>query len=49
VPKTFNELAATRRGFGAFAISFLLLFTVWFNQNKFFRRYRLQDNTTVWR
>ena len=48
VPKTFNELSATMRGFGAFAISFLLLFTVWFNQYKFFRRYGLQDNTTVW-
>ena len=48
VPKTFNELASTMRGFGAFAISFLLLFTVWFNQYKFFRRYGLQDNTTVW-
>jgi len=48
VPKTFNELAATMRGFGAFAISFLLLFTVWFNQYKFFRRYGLQDNTTVY-
>ena len=48
VPRTFTELAATMRGFGAFAISFLLLFTVWFNQYKFFRRYGLQDNTTVW-
>jgi uncharacterized membrane protein len=48
VPKTFNELSATMRGFGAFAISFLLLFVVWFNQYKFFRRYGLQDNTTVW-
>ena len=47
VPKTFNELAATMRGFGAFAISFALLFLVWFNQYKFFRRYGLQDNGTV--
>jgi Endosomal/lysosomal potassium channel TMEM175 len=48
VPKTFNELAQTMRGFGAFAISFFLLFMVWFNQYKFFRRYGLQDNLTVW-
>ena len=48
VPKTFNELAATMNGFGAFAISFVLLFLVWFNQHKFFRRYGLQDATTVW-
>ncbi len=48
VPKTFNELAETMRGFGAFAICFLLLFTVWLTQYKFFRRYGLQDRTTVW-
>jgi uncharacterized membrane protein len=47
VPKTFNELASTMRGFGAFFISFVLLFTVWFNQYKFFRRYGLQDGVTV--
>jgi uncharacterized membrane protein len=47
VPKTFNELAEIMRGFGAFAISFTLLFLVWFNHYKFFRRYGLQDTTTV--
>ena len=47
VPKTFNELAETIHGFGAFAICFVLLFTVWFTQYKFFRRYGLQDTTTV--
>lgn len=47
VPKTFNELAEAMHGFGAFAISFALLFLVWLNQYKFFRRYGLQDNTTV--
>jgi Endosomal/lysosomal potassium channel TMEM175 len=47
VPKTFDELAVTMRGFGAFAISFTLLFIVWFNQYKFFRRYGLQDTLTV--
>ena len=48
VPKTFNELTATMSGFAAFAISFLLLFLVWFNQHRFFRRYGLQDNITIW-
>jgi hypothetical protein len=48
VPKTFTELSALMNGFGAFAISFMLLFLVWFNQHKFFRRYGLQDATTVW-
>jgi len=47
VPKTFNELSVAMRGFGAFAISFSLLLLVWFNQYKFFRRYGLQDNATV--
>jgi uncharacterized membrane protein len=48
VPKTFTELSEMMNGFGAFAISFLLLFLVWFNQHKFFRRYGLQDAPTVW-
>lgn len=47
VPKTFNELAHAMSGFGAFAISFGLLFLVWYNQHKFFRRYGLQDATTI--
>lgn len=47
VPKTFAELMTAMRGFGAFAICFTLLFVVWFNQYKFFRRYGLQDNLTV--
>jgi hypothetical protein len=47
VPRTFGELMYAMRGFGAFAISFTLLFIVWFNQYKFFRRYGLQDNVTV--
>src|SRR5258705_7644467 len=47
VPKTFDELAETMHGFGAFLISFTLLFAVWFNQYKFFRRYGLRDTITV--
>ena len=47
VPKTFNQLSEIMRGFGAFAISFTLLFLVWFIHYKFFRRYGLQDTTTV--
>lgn len=47
VPKTFHELASAMSGFGAFAISFALLFLVWYNQHKFFRRYGLQDTTTT--
>jgi uncharacterized membrane protein len=47
VPKTFEELVAAMHGFGAFAISFALLFLVWYTQYKFFRQYGLQDVPTV--
>src|ERR1043166_3748070 len=47
VPKTFADLMTAMRGFGVFAICFTLLFVVWFNQYKFFRRYGLTDNFTV--
>src|SRR5437016_11556596 len=47
VPRTFAELMQAMRGFGEFAISFTLMFLVCFNQYKFFRRYGLQDNTSV--
>jgi hypothetical protein len=36
------------RGFLAFAVTFALLFNVWHTQYKFFRRYGLNDNFTVW-
>ena len=47
VPKTFRELAQAMSGFGAFAICFALLFLIWYNQHKFFRRYGLQDLVTT--
>jgi uncharacterized membrane protein len=48
VPQTFNELLEVMRGFTAFAISFTMLFVVWLTQYKFFRRYGLNDNFTIW-
>jgi hypothetical protein len=48
VPRTYDQLAAAMRGFFAFAVCFALLFLVWFHQYRFFRRYGLQDNTTIW-
>ena len=48
VPKTFNDLTEMMRGFIAFAITFALLFQVWVEHYKYFRRYALQDNFTVW-
>lgn len=47
VPKTYDELMEVMRGFGSFAICFALLFVVWFNQYKFFRRYGLNDHLTI--
>jgi uncharacterized membrane protein len=48
VPRTFDELLVTMRGFLAFAITFAMLFHVWHTQYRFFRRYGLNDNFTVW-
>ena len=48
VPKTFDELLDTMRGFLAFAISFALLLSIWYEHYKFFRRYGLRDTPTVW-
>ena len=48
VPRTFDELLVTMRGFLAFAITFAMLFHVWLVQYKFFRRYGLNDNPTIW-
>lgn len=42
VPRTFDELQETMRGFIAFAICFLMLLLVWFWHYTFFRRYGLQ-------
>jgi uncharacterized membrane protein len=47
VPKTFDELLSTMRGFFAFAICFALLLFVWYDHYKFFRRYGLRDLTTL--
>jgi uncharacterized membrane protein len=47
VPKTADEVLHAMRGFFAFAITFTLLFMVWRVQFTFFRRYGLEDTTTV--
>lgn len=48
VPRTFGQMTEMMKGLGAFAISFIMLFIVWFNHYRFFRRYGMQDNLTVW-
>jgi uncharacterized membrane protein len=47
VPKSFEELLISMRGFFAFAICFMLLMMVWHEQHIFFRRYALDDTWTV--
>src|SRR5579859_1039928 len=47
VPKTFEELLISMRGFAAFGICFTLLLLVWHEQHVFFRRYALGDQTTI--
>jgi len=47
VPKTSSELIATMRGFVAFAFTFFILFTIWYRQFSFFRRYGLEDRVSI--
>ena len=47
VPRTFDDLMLTMRGFVAFGICFTLLFGIWYEQYVFFRRYGLEDRTVV--
>ena len=47
VPRTFDELLGTMRGFGAFAICFVLLIAIWYRQYIYFRRYGLEDTRTI--
>ena len=47
VPKSFEELLITMRGFFAFGISFLLLVMIWNEQHRFFRNYGMDDIWTI--
>lgn len=47
VPKTFNELLEMMGGFFAFGATFTQLLMVWHVHYTFFRRYGLQDFTTI--
>jgi uncharacterized membrane protein len=47
VPHTFDELWGAMHQFFAFAICFALLFQVWWRHFNFFRRYGLEDATTI--
>jgi uncharacterized membrane protein len=47
VPKTFEELFTSMRGFFAFGICFSIVMLIWHEQHVFFRRYGLDDNVTL--
>ena len=47
VPETFEELMAQVEGFVGFALMFAMVCWIWYEHNKFFRRYGLQDAWTV--
>ena len=47
VPQSVAELLHAMRGFFGFALSFALLFRLWSYQYRFFRRYGLEDPTTI--
>jgi uncharacterized membrane protein len=47
VPKTFEELLTSMRGFLAFALCFALLMMVWHEQHVYFRRYALDDKLSL--
>jgi uncharacterized membrane protein len=47
VPKSFDELMHVMRAFPAFAVSFALLFQVWWRQYRFFRAYDLEDSFVI--
>ena len=47
VPKSYGELHELIRGFIPFAVSFLLLMTIWYAHFQFFRRFGLHDMGTI--
>lgn len=47
VPRTSGELLETMRGFVSFAITFAILYLLWYRQFMFFRRYGMEDRTTA--
>jgi uncharacterized membrane protein len=47
VPRTFDQLIDVMRSLPSFAVTFLLLITVWRAHYEFFRRYGLSDRVTM--
>ncbi len=47
VPKTYDALMETMRGVLPFAFCFAIFIGIWYEHHAFFKRYALQDNTTI--
>jgi len=47
VPKSFDELLETMKGFVGFAITFGILFLFWYRQYIFFRKYGIDDRPII--
>ena len=47
VPRSFEGLVRTMEGFPAFGVSFVFLMGIWYVHYTFFRRYGLEDATTM--
>lgn len=47
VPRTFDDLLASMRGFLAFGLAFTMLILIWSLHGRFFRRYELRDGATI--
>jgi uncharacterized membrane protein len=47
VPKTYDELMETLRGVLPFGFCFLIFIGLWLAHHEFFKRYALQDKTTI--
>jgi len=48
VPHTYDELHAIVLGFLPFATCFFLFVNIWLAHYRFFRRYGMHDETTIW-
>jgi hypothetical protein len=47
VPQTFDQLMTNMSGFFSFGCTFTMLLMIWYLHYQFFRRYGLQDFTTI--
>jgi uncharacterized membrane protein len=46
-PKSYEEMLVTLRGFLPFTICFFIFIMIWWEHHRFFKRYALQDATTI--